>query len=76
MLVGLSSKVLVFPTKLCGGQKQRIPIARALAMHPKIILFDEPTSALDPTLACEVLAVIRRLAKDEGLTIWIVQNGL
>ncbi len=50
-------------------------IARCLAMDPEIILFDEPTSALDPTMVSEVLAVIRRLAK-EGMTMAIVTHEM
>ena len=50
-------------------------IARCLAMEPEIILFDEPTSALDPTMVSEVLAVIRRLAK-EGMTMAIVTHEM
>ena len=64
-----------FPDELSGGQKQRVAIARCLAMEPEIILFDEPTSALDPTMVSEVLAVIRRLAK-EGMTMAIVTHEM
>lgn len=71
--VGLGEKALCYPDELSGGQQQRAAIARALAMKPDIILFDEPTSALDPTMAGEVLAVIRRLAA-EGLTMLIVTH--
>lgn len=74
-LVGLAEKAESFPDELSGGQKQRVAIARCLAMDPEIILFDEPTSALDPTMVSEVLAVIRRLAK-EGLTMVIVTHEM
>jgi polar amino acid transport system ATP-binding protein len=74
-LVGLAEKAGSFPDELSGGQKQRVAIARCLAMDPEVILFDEPTSALDPTMVSEVLAVIRRLAK-EGLTMAIVTHEM
>ena len=74
-LVGLAEKSGSFPDELSGGQKQRVAIARCLAMDPEIILFDEPTSALDPTMVSEVLAVIRRLAKD-GMTMAIVTHEM
>ena len=74
-LVGLSGKAAAFPDELSGGQKQRVAIARCLAMEPEIILFDEPTSALDPTMVSEVLAVIRRLARD-GMTMAIVTHEM
>ena len=74
-LVGLAEKAYNFPDELSGGQKQRVAIARCLAMECEIILFDEPTSALDPTMVSEVLAVIRRLAK-EGLTMIIVTHEM
>ncbi|MDD2501955.1 MAG: amino acid ABC transporter ATP-binding protein [Geobacter sp.] len=74
-LVGLAEKAGSFPDELSGGQKQRVAIARCLAMNPEIILFDEPTSALDPTMVSEVLAVIRRLAKD-GMTMLIVTHEM
>lgn len=73
--VGLGEKALLYPDELSGGQKQRAAIARALSMHPKIMLFDEPTSALDPTMASEVLSVIRKLAA-EGLTMLIVTHAM
>jgi polar amino acid transport system ATP-binding protein len=74
-LVGLAEKADSFPDELSGGQKQRVAIARCLAMEPEIILFDEPTSALDPTMVSEVLAVIRRLARD-GMTMVIVTHEM
>ncbi|KWE32559.1 hypothetical protein WT49_19285 [Burkholderia territorii] len=54
-------------------QKQRVAIARGLAMDPHVIFFDEPTSALDPEVREEVLAVMRKLA-NEGMTMLIVTH--
>lgn len=73
--VGLSDKYHSFPIQLSGGQQQRVGIARALALNPGIILLDEPTSALDPERIGEVLAVIKKLAK-EGTTMLIVTHEL
>ena len=74
-MVGLAEKADSFPNELSGGQKQRVAIARCLSMQPEIILFDEPTSALDPTMVSEVLAVIRRLAR-EDMTMAIVTHEM
>jgi polar amino acid transport system ATP-binding protein len=73
--VGLASKADTYPTRSSGGQQQRIAIARALAMEPKVMLFDEPTSALDPELGLEVLQVMRELA-DEGMTMIVVTHEI
>jgi L-cystine transport system ATP-binding protein len=73
--VGLSNKLDSYPSQLSGGQQQRVGIARALALNPEVILFDEPTSALDPELVGEVLAVIRRIAR-EGITMVIVTHEM
>ena len=73
--VGLAEKADTYPTRSSGGQQQRIAIARALAMAPKVMLFDEPTSALDPELGLDVLKVMRELA-DEGMTMIIVTHEM
>ena len=73
--VGLADKALNYPDVMSGGKKQRVAIARTLAMEPEIILFDEPTSALDPTMIGEVQAVIRDLAK-QGTTMIIVTHEM
>lgn len=73
--VGLESHANVRPSKCSGGQQQRIAIARALAVDPKVMLFDEPTSALDPELGAEVLTTMRRLA-DEGMTMIVVTHEM
>ena len=73
--VGLESKYHAYPSQLSGGQQQRVGIARALALNPEVILFDEPTSALDPELVGEVLAVMKKVAK-EGLTMIVVTHEI
>ena len=73
--VGLADKRDVHPERLSGGQQQRAAIARALAMHPRVMLFDEPTSALDPELVGEVLRVMRTLAA-EGRTMLVVTHEM
>jgi polar amino acid transport system ATP-binding protein len=73
--VGLAEKAEQYPARCSGGQQQRIAIARALALDPKIMLFDEPTSALDPELGLEVLAVMRELAEG-GMTMIVVTHEM
>ena len=74
-MVGLSDKADAYPSSLSCGQKQRIAIARALAMEPEVMLFDEPTSALDPEMVGEVLAVMQDLAKN-GMTMVVVTHEM
>ena len=73
--VGIESQAGKVPAQLSGGQQQRAAIARALAMHPKAMLFDEPTSALDPEMINEVLDAMAELARD-GMTMMIVTHEM
>ncbi|MGR0160471.1 amino acid ABC transporter ATP-binding protein [Paenarthrobacter nitroguajacolicus] len=73
--VGLADKAQQYPSRCSGGQQQRIAIARALALDPRVMLFDEPTSALDPEVGLEVLAVMRELAA-EGMTMVVVTHEM
>lgn len=73
--VGLEDKKDVYPEMLSGEQKQRIAIARALAMEPEILLFDEPTSALDPEMVGEVLSTMQELART-GMTMVVVTHEM
>ncbi|TNC79510.1 MAG: glutamine ABC transporter ATP-binding protein [Oleiphilus sp.] len=73
--VGLGDKFDVYPTKMSGGQQQRLAIARALAMRPDYMLFDEVTSALDPELVGEVLDTLRVL-REEGMTMICVTHEI
>ena len=73
--VGLEEKAASRPAHCSGGQQQRIAIARALALEPRLMLFDEPTSALDPELGVEVLSVMRELAHS-GMTMVVVTHEM
>lgn len=73
--VGMLPYINAKPKQLSGGMKQRVAIARTLAMNPEIILFDEPTSALDPEMVGEVLSVIKSLA-DSGYTMLVVTHEM
>jgi D-methionine transport system ATP-binding protein len=74
--VGLSDKAKAFPEQLSGGQKQRVGIARALATRPAILLADEATSALDPQTTHEVLALLKRVNEEQGVTIVIITHEM
>lgn len=73
--LSLEGKENLYPHQLSGGQKQRVSIARALAMHPKILCYDEPTSALDPGLRDKVRDIILSL-KNESMTQIVVTHDL
>ncbi|MEG1986076.1 MAG: energy-coupling factor transporter ATPase [Clostridia bacterium] len=67
--VGMLSYREATPFKMSGGQKQRIAIASILAMKPKVLVLDEATSMLDPKGRREIMSILTRLNKDEGITI-------
>lgn len=75
-LVGLRQKSVNYPKQLSGGQKQRVAIARALANDPDILLCDEATSALDPKTTDDILALLRQLNQELGLTIVIITHEM
>lgn len=75
-LVDLSHKQDAYPAQLSGGQKQRVGIARALASHPDVLLCDEATSALDPKTTRDILALLKRLNRDLGLTIVLITHEM
>lgn len=72
--VGLGERLHHKPSELSGGQQQRVAIARSLVTEPKIILADEPTGALDSTTSKDIINLLKKLNKDDNVTVIIVTH--
>lgn len=72
--VGMYEKRLSAPHHLSGGQKQRIAIAGILAMQPKHIILDEPTAMLDPVGRREVLNTVKKLNREQGMSVALITH--
>ncbi|NGM63980.1 methionine ABC transporter ATP-binding protein [Sphingobacterium sp. SGR-19] len=75
-MVDLSDKREEYPVALSGGQKQRVAIGRALASNPDILLCDEATSALDPQTTRSILALLKRINRELGITIVLITHQM
>ena len=74
--VGLPDKADAYPVQLSGGQKQRIAIARALASDPEVLLCDEATSALDPKTTGQILSLLQKINREQGITVILITHQM
>ena len=74
--VGLTDAIDLMPNELSGGMKRRIALARAIILHPKIIIYDEPTTGLDPITAKEIIELMRNIQKQYGASSLIITHDV
>ena len=74
--VGLLDAIELVPNELSGGMKRRVALARAIILHPKIIIYDEPTTGLDPITAKEIVQLMREIQKIHGSSALIITHDV
>jgi len=74
--VGLLEAIELVPNELSGGMKRRVALARAIILHPKIIIYDEPTTGLDPITAKEIIQLMRDIQKIYGSSALIITHDV
>ena len=75
-LVGIGDKLDSYPSQLSGGQQRRVAIARALLNNPDIILADEPTGDLDEETEAEIMHLLEKINRKQGVTIVLITHNL
>lgn len=73
--VGLGERMANFPAQLSGGEQQRVAIARALCKNPKLLLCDEPTGALDYNTGKQILTLLEKAGREDGMTVLIITHN-
>lgn len=74
--VGLTEAIDLMPSELSGGMKRRVALARAIILHPKIIIYDEPTTGLDPITAKEIIELMRDIQHQYGASSLIITHDV
>ncbi len=74
--VGLLDAIELVPNELSGGMKRRVALARAVILHPKIIIYDEPTTGLDPITAKEIIQLMREIQEIYGSSALIITHDV
>jgi len=74
--VGLTEAIDLMPNELSGGMKRRVALARAIILHPKIIIYDEPTTGLDPITAKEIIELMKNIQKKYRASSLIITHDV
>ncbi len=73
---GAAERISAYPHEFSGGMRQRVVIALALCAEPKLVIADEPTTALDVSIQAQVIALLRRLAREHGTAVMLVTHDM